>query len=178
MCKLSHVNGLFRLIPRNNEPLEDMVIASLQSEVEIKNVLCNTVRKLPVMLEDIKSKVLEDKFITEMKKKLKDRTKLDSGVYSMCNDILMYSERLVVPLALQKRILKEFHGISRMKSWMRSYVYWCSMDRDIECLVKSCKSCALAVKAPPIKFNPWPELTTQGHIFMLTLLVHLIGHII
>lgn len=25
---------------------------------------------------------------------------------------------------------------------------------DIECLVKSCKGCALATKAPPIKFNP------------------------
>ena len=31
------------------------------------------------------------------------------------------------------------------------------MDRDIESLVKSCKGCALAAEAPPIKFNPWPE---------------------
>ena len=31
------------------------------------------------------------------------------------------------------------------------------MDRDIESLVKSCKSCALEAKTPPRKFNPCPE---------------------
>ena len=40
---------------------------------------------------------------------------------------------------------------------MRTYVYWCSMDRDIKSLVKLCKGCALAAKAPSIKFNPWLE---------------------
>ena len=73
----------------------------------------------------------------------------------------MYSERVLVLLLVQKRILKEFHighpGISRMKSLMRSYVYWSSMDRDIESLVMSCKGCALASKASPMKFKPWPE---------------------
>ena len=31
------------------------------------------------------------------------------------------------------------------------------MDKDIENAVKSCKGCALAAKAPPIKFNSWPK---------------------
>ena len=31
------------------------------------------------------------------------------------------------------------------------------MDKEIENMVKSCKSCALVAKAPPIKFNPWPK---------------------
>ena len=44
-----------------------------------------------------------------------------------------------------------------MKSFMRNYVYWCCMDRDSKSLVKPCKGWALAAKAPPIKFNPWPE---------------------
>ena len=44
-----------------------------------------------------------------------------------------------------------------MKRLMRSYVYSRSMDRDTESLVKSCKGYALAAKAPPIKFNQWPE---------------------
>ena len=44
-----------------------------------------------------------------------------------------------------------------MKSLIRSYVYRRCTDRDIESLVKSCKSCVLAAKTPPIKFNPWPE---------------------
>ena len=44
-----------------------------------------------------------------------------------------------------------------MKSLMRSYVYWHNRDKDIESLVKSSKRCALAAKAPPIKFKPWLE---------------------
>ena len=83
--------------------------------------------------------------------KLKDRSTTESEVYSISNEVLMYSERVLVLLLLQKRILKEFHtghpGISRMKSLMRSYVYWSSMDRDIDSLVKSCKGSALASKA-------------------------------
>ena len=109
-----------------------------------------------------KNKALDDYFIVEMKKKLKqNRCTIESEVYSICNDVLIYSERVVVPLSLQICILKEFHaghpGISRMKSLMRRYVYWHSMDRDIGSFVKSCKGCALAAKAPKIKFNPWPE---------------------
>lgn len=44
-----------------------------------------------------------------------------------------------------------------MKSLMRSFVYWPNMDRDIENAVAKCKGCALAAKAPPVKFNPWPK---------------------
>ena len=117
-----------------------------------------------------------------MKKKLKDRSKTESDVYSICNDILMYSERVVAPLSLQKQILKEFltghPGISRMKSLTRSYVYWRRMDTDIDSLVKSCKGCALAAKAPPIKYNQWPETDSHGYICILSLLVHLMVHII
>ena len=94
-------------------------------------------------------------------RKNSDRSTTESKVYSICNDALMYCKRAVLPLSPQKQILRELHTgdprISRMKSLMRSYVYWHSMDRDIESLIKTCKGCALAAKAPPIKFNPWPE---------------------
>ena len=47
-------------------------------------------------LEEMKNKALEDNFIVEMKKKLKNRSITESEMYSICNDILMYSERVVV----------------------------------------------------------------------------------
>ena len=34
---------------------------------------------------------------------------------------------------------------------------WYGMNKEIENLVKTCKNCALAAKAPPVKFNPWPN---------------------
>ena len=81
---------------------------------------------------------------------------------SIYDEVLLYMERIVIPSILQKRILKDFHaghqGSTRMKSLMRSYVHWPNMDKDIENAVKSCKGCALAAKAPPIKFNPWPKM--------------------
>ena len=72
----------------------------------------------------------------------------------------MYSERVVIPVALRKRIQQDFHeghpGICRMKA-LRSYVYWPKMDKDIEKNIKSCIGCAMVAKAPSIKFNPWPK---------------------
>ena len=92
------------------------------------------------MLEEMK-KALDDNFIVEMKKKLKDMSTTEPKLYSICNDVLMYSDRVVVPLSLQNQILKEFHSghpsISRMKSLTRSYVYWHNMDGDIKSLVKA-----------------------------------------
>ena len=47
--------------------------------------------------------------------------------------------------------------MSWMKALIQSYVHWLGMDKDIENMVKSCKSCASVAKAVPIKFNPWPK---------------------
>ena len=54
--KLSHADGLSTLIPKSSEPLEDTVIASLQAENELVEVMSNTVKELPVTLDEIKLK--------------------------------------------------------------------------------------------------------------------------
>ena len=56
-----------------------------------------------------------------------------------------------------ERLLCWPSGITRIQSLMRSFVYWPNMDKDIENTVKLCKGCALAAKAPPVKFNHWLE---------------------
>lgn len=48
-------------------------------------------------------------------------------------------------------------GKNRMKSLMRSYVYWPNMDQDIIHMVDKCKGCSLAAKAPSITHKPWPK---------------------
>lgn len=159
-AKLGHADGLSRLIPKSREPLEDTVVASLQSEKDYTQILCNTIKELPVTLKDIIREAEEDSFIKETKQKIQSDESA-AEVYSMCNEVLLYRERVVIPATLRKKILKDFHtghpGATRMKSLMRSYVYWKSMDTDIESMVKSCKGCALAAKAPPIQFSPWPK---------------------
>ena len=65
--KLRHADGLFRLILSFTEPLEDMVIAALRVEKELKEVLCKTVSELPVTLDRIKIKAKKDSFMIKMK---------------------------------------------------------------------------------------------------------------
>ena len=113
------------------------------------------------MLEEIKSKTKFDKFINQNKKELMSQKVKTNNIFSIYDGILMYGERVVIPAVLTKKILKDSHTghpvMSRMKALTRSYVYWLGMDKDIENMGKSCKSCASVAKAPPIKFNPWPK---------------------
>ena len=126
--------------------------------MDVKYVLFNTVKELPVTLEEIKFKTKFDKLINQTKKELMNQKVKTNNTFSTCDGILMYEECVVIPSVLTKKILKDFHtgylGMSRMKALMRSYVYWPGMDKDIENMVKSCKSCASVAKTPSIKFNP------------------------
>ena len=40
---------------------------------------------------------------------------------------------------------------------MRSYFYWPKMDNNITDMIEKCKGCALAAKAAPTTFKPWPK---------------------
>ena len=105
-------------------------------------------------------------FIREIKPKLlKKNTKIEE-TYSLCDNVLLYSERVVIPKTLQKRILHDFHtghpGINRMKSRMRSYVFWPGMDSDVTDMVSKCKGCILAPKSPPTSQEPWPKTDRPG----------------
>ena len=157
---------LSRLIPKNTELLEETVIASLKSEMDVKYVLFNTVKELPVTLEEIKFKTKFEKFINQTKKELMDQKVKTNDIFSTCNGLLMNGERMVIPAVLTKKMLKDLHtghsGMSKMKALKRSYVYWPGMDKDVENIVKSCRSCASVAKAPPIKFNSWLKTDNPG----------------
>ena len=71
--KFSHADGLSRLIPKYKEPLEDTVIAFLQSEGELKITLCNSARELPLTLDQIKLETLRDEYINRIKTKILEK---------------------------------------------------------------------------------------------------------
>lgn len=66
--KIAHADGLSRLIPNKTELLEETVIAALKEENELTDILINTVRELPVTLEEIKKAARTDEYINKIKK--------------------------------------------------------------------------------------------------------------
>ena len=49
------------------------MIASLRTDGEIKTILCNTIRELPVTLHEIKHEALNDEFINLTKTKITEK---------------------------------------------------------------------------------------------------------
>ncbi|XP_045775110.1 uncharacterized protein K02A2.6-like [Maniola jurtina] len=73
---------------------------------------------------------------------------------------LIYKYRIIVPPSLREGVLKEIHeghlGINKMKNVSRSYVYWPSLDRDIEDLCRECEACRIVRDSPPrATLHPW-----------------------
>ena len=152
-----HADGLSRLIPNQCQPFEDPVIAALRSGCEIKSIIENTVRDLPVTLLEIKSEAIEDDFIHEIKQKIASKDNSISDVYSLCDSILLYCDRVVIPKKLQIQILKDFHtghpGKNRMKSLMRSYIYWPTMEKDIIDMINACRGMHLGGQSASYHFQ-------------------------
>ena len=65
---------------------------------------------------------------------------------------LLWGSRVVIPPQGRAKVLTELHeahpGVSRMKTLARTYVWWPSMDKDIEKMVKNCDECQIHQKAP------------------------------
>ena len=108
-------------------------------------MIANTVKELPVTLLEINIESMNDDFVINIRQKIaaKKNEKVPE-VFSLCDNVLLYSERVVIPKKLQNRILRDFHtgypGINRMKSLVRSYVYWPKMDNDITEMIEKIKA--------------------------------------
>jgi transposase InsO family protein len=81
------------------------------------------------------------------------------------NDILLLQRdgciRVVVPGSLVSRTLDLLHtshwGVVRMKQLSRRYVWWSTINSDIEKAVKSCTSCREIANNPTRQYISWPE---------------------
>ncbi|XP_053600427.1 uncharacterized protein K02A2.6-like [Plodia interpunctella] len=73
---------------------------------------------------------------------------------------IIYKYRVVIPASLRKRVLEEIHeghlGVNKMKVLSRGYIYWPSLDRDLEELCRTCDACRVVRDAPPHSpLHPW-----------------------
>lgn len=70
-----------------------------------------------------------------------------SSELSVESGCVLWGYRTIIPQKLQKNVLESLYmshmGIVKTKSLACTYIYWPKIDRDIELMVKSCKSCQL-----------------------------------
>ena len=65
--------------------------------------------------------------------------------------LLMDQTRIVVPLALRKKLVGREHmahsGVTRMRNSIRAKYFWPGIEADIKRLVEACKPCQLQQRA-------------------------------
>ena len=66
---------------------------------------------------------------------------------------ILWGFRVVIPEKFRERLLNQIHeehpGICKMKALARCYLWWPTLDKDIETKVKACAVCAAVRNIPP-----------------------------
>ena len=103
---------------------------------------------------------------------------------SILNGLVLKGTRIVIPNQCRDELLKQLHeghfGIDRTKLQTRDSVYWPSINKDVETLIKTCETCQENSKrnakdpvlAREIPLVPWTLLemglfTLDDHTFLL-----------
>ena len=78
------------------------------------------------------------------------------------NGCILNTLQVVIPGSLRKAVLTELHkahtGIVKMKSVARMYVWWPSINQDIESCTCECKHCQQFKKDPAkVPNHPWEK---------------------
>lgn len=101
--------------------------------------------------ETIRKASREDPKVGKLIEQLKKGQNKDPN-YMLNNEIVFFGSRVVIPEKLQQTVLQQLHathmGIVKMKAIAQKYVFWENINRDIESMVQSCKSCADFQKDP------------------------------
>ena len=141
------------------------------SEVSLFHIL--QVSPLPVKTEQLKKATAEDPILSKVhvirytlsgwpSQPTPDLVPYHRRRHELSMEVgcLLWGMRVVVPEKYQSAVLDELHlshlGIIRMKSLARIHVWWPSIDKQIEELVRSCAPCqSIRNKPPTVLLHPW-----------------------
>ncbi len=126
---------------------------------------------LPVTNEEIRSNIRKDRNLGRVLSMLQSDNWTVSdpellpfvrkrNYLSLWNGCITYGTRIVIPAALQNRVLEELHtshlGMVKMKAIARSYVWWPNIDKDIETTASNCETCKQLAHMPnKAPVHPW-----------------------
>ena len=160
----------------NADAMSRLPLKTKERKVPIPEEMVFNINKLDEVIErkDLQKATNEDRTLTVIRRHIQEgwpedkmeevwkpyyRKKLELLNY---NELVWWGSRIIVPYKLQKAILETLHeghpGIVRMKSLARSYVWWPSLDLDIESMVKECGGFQQVLNKPDqIMYSPWME---------------------
>ncbi|CAK1544572.1 unnamed protein product [Leptosia nina] len=140
------------------DPLSRLCIIShckKTNDDEHVNQIVENAKPCAISMAEIKMHSEQDPEIRKVKQGIYDKNwednvkgyKIFENELCFFGDILLRGNRIVIPSILRKRVLDAAHeghpGIVGMKGRLRTKVWWPRIDKDSECLVKSCKGCTL-----------------------------------
>uniref|UniRef100_A0A7I4YVX2 RNA-directed DNA polymerase n=1 Tax=Haemonchus contortus TaxID=6289 RepID=A0A7I4YVX2_HAECO len=174
--EFGQADALSRLIGLHSLEPEDRVIASVDADLYAE--VTSNCHQLPVSFRSVQAATTADHTLTQVIGYIRSGTwpkeNRNSPFWPYYNrreslstigSCLLTSNRLVIPKSLQRRVLQALHkahpGQTRMKMLARSYVYWPSIEADIEKLVRNCTTCAQQAKNPvKAELQSWPKPLT------------------
>ena len=140
-----------------------------ESEVSVFNI--SQLDRLPVTQNELRIAIRRDPILSQVVRFTKYGWPSDVGIelkpywnrkteLTVQNDFLMWGIRVIVPPALREKVLEELHsghsGMSRMKSLARCHVWCPCLDKEVEEVCKSCRSCQEVKLLPPTApLHPW-----------------------
>ena len=85
----------------------------------------------------------------------------------MCNNLLLRSDRIVIPQSLQQQMLAKLHcghqGITKCRQRARQSIWWPGINKDIDDMIAKWLICCKHKKqnVEPLKPTPFPEYPWQ-----------------
>lgn len=145
--KLGNADALSRLPLSDENDIEHQNIHSFSENtpIDVQQVALHTQNDM--VLKEISQKILmgwkhSDSEHEHIRPYYNKRLML-----SVENNCIYYGTRLLIPNSLKVNILNLLHdthiGVLRMKTTARSYVWWLSIDKDIEAFARQCEACQL-----------------------------------
>ena len=141
-----------------------------ESEVSVFNI--SQLDRLPVTENELRIATRRDPVLSQVVRFTKYGWPSDVGIelkpywcrkteLTVQNDCLIWGIRVIVPPALREKVLEELHsghsGMTRMKSLARCHVWWLCLDKEVEEVCKSCRSCQKVKSLPPTAPWIWPD---------------------
>nr|CAI5855663.1 unnamed protein product [Callosobruchus analis] len=172
--KIKHVPSIQNVADfLSRMPIEDDLSVQLTDFPIHLNYLTNSDSSLPIEVNKVRQLTASDPVLSKILKFVKGgwpANCVDNDLkpyFSRKNeintedDVLIWGYRVIIPLELRGRLLKELHsthlGIVKMKLLARSYFWWPSLNNDIENVSKNCEQCQRVQLSPPkAPLQCWP----------------------